>query len=434
MQHNPALIIAHKRDGLELTAREIEVFIRGFANGEIPDYQMAALAMAIYCRGMTAEETANLTDCMLQSGVTLAATEGDAPRVDKHSTGGIGDKVSLALAPLLACCGCQVPMLSGRGLGPTGGTLDKLESIPGFRTDLSVTEMRNLVETVGCVITGASSELAPADRQLYPLRDVTSTIASIPLITASIMSKKLAENLNALVLDVKCGNGTFMKTPQQGLALAQSLVSTGQRMGLKTSAFVTDMNQPLGKMIGNALEVQEAIDLLRGEGPEDLRQLTLTLAAELLVNSGTSSTTSEAEQLLSEHLTSGRGYEKFQQMVAAQGGNLDAERPLAPASELVSPGAGYVANIDAEQLGRAIIELGGGRRQMGDPIDLGVGLEIEVRLGDCVQEGQMLARLFARESEREFVGKLILESIQLDQQASVAPDLIIQHIPHSAKN
>ena len=434
MQHNPALIIAHKRDGLELTANEIEAFIQGFSSGVIPDYQMAALAMAIYCQGMTAEETANLTHCMLQSGVTLEWDAANVVRVDKHSTGGVGDKVSLALAPLLACSDCQVPMLSGRGLGPTGGTLDKLESIPGFQTDLSVAQMRHIVETVGCVITGASAELAPADSQLYPLRDVTSTIASIPLITASIMSKKLAENLDALVLDVKCGNGTFMKTPQQGLDLAQSLVSTGQRMGLKTSAFVTDMNQPLGKMIGNALEVQEAIDLLQGQGPEDLRQLTLALGSELLVTSATVATQDEAHRLLSEHLTSGRGYEKFQQMVVAQGGNPDAERPLAPASELVSTGAGNVVHIDTEQLGQAIIELGGGRRKMGDPIDLGVGLEMQVRLGDTVQEGQELARLFARDTDREAVGELVLEAIQIEQQACTPGDLIVTHIPHSNEN
>ena len=434
MHYNPARIIADKRDGLELTDGQIESFVKGFSDGTVADYQMAAMAMAIYCRGMTEQETADLTDCMLHSGVTLQWPEGDAIRVDKHSTGGVGDKVSLALAPLLACCGYQVPMLSGRGLGITGGTLDKLESITGFRTDLDLAEMQQVTETVGCVITGASAELAPADKKLYGLRDVTATIASIPLITASIMSKKLAENLDALVLDVKCGNGTFMKTPQQGQALAESLVITGQRMGLKTSALLTDMNQPLGRMIGNALEVQEAIDLLQDQGPEDLLQLTLALGSELLVCSATASNEEQAQQTLREHLTSGRGYDKFIEMVLAQGGDPEAPRPLAAASDLRAAQPGNIVTIDTEQLGLAMIELGGGRRQMNDPIDHGVGLELLVRLGDTVEEGQLLARLFAREAQRETVTELVLNAIHIGEQDVQPGPLILNHIAPTAES
>ncbi len=278
---NPSQIIARKRDGGTLSAAEIAYFIQGYARGTIPDYQMAALAMAIYWRGMDEAETAALTEQMLRSGEVLAGDDLSS-RVDKHSTGGIGDKCSLVLAPLLACCGLTVPMISGRGLGPTGGTLDKLESIPGFRTDLSAEEIRQVVDRVGCVITGATPNLVPADRKLYALRDVTATVASIPLITASIMSKKLAEGLSALVLDVKFGSGAFMKTRHSARTLAQSMVATGERMGVRTTALLTDMNQPTGRLAGNAVEVDEAIGCLSGQGPEDLQRLTFALAAEIL--------------------------------------------------------------------------------------------------------------------------------------------------------
>ncbi|MEO2020248.1 MAG: thymidine phosphorylase [Pirellulaceae bacterium] len=431
MHTNPALIIAHKRDGLELSAQEIESFVTGFASGAIADYQMAAMAMAIYCRGMTENETACLTECMLNSGTTLIWPPDNTVRVDKHSTGGIGDKVSLVLAPLLACCGCQVPMLSGRGLGITGGTLDKLESIPGFRTDLDLAELQRVTDSVGCVITGASEELAPADKKLYALRDVTSTIASIPLITASIMSKKLAENLDSLVLDVKCGNGTFMKTIDQGRSLAESLVTTGQRMGLNTSAFLTDMNQPVGRMIGNALEVQEAMDLLQGEGPEDLKQLALTFATELLITSGAVANQEAAKATLSEHLDTGRAYEKSLEMIRAQGGDPEADRPLAAASDLQVPHGGYVATINSEQLGQAIIELGGGRRTMNASIDRGVGLEMHVRVGDLVEPDQLLARVFSREPEREAVSRMVVEAITIEPEPVLPNELILAHIPCS---
>ena len=429
MHTSPALLIARKRDGHELSRDDIERFITGFSTGTIPDYQMAAMAMAIYCRGMTDLETAFLTECMLHSGITIDWTPSQQPRVDKHSTGGIGDKVSLILAPLLACCGCQVPMLSGRGLGITGGTLDKLESIEGFRTNLELAEIQRLSETVGCVITGASSELAPADKKLYALRDVTSTIASIPLITASIMSKKLAENLDALVLDVKCGNGTFMTTPEQGRALAKSLVMTGQRMGLKTSAFLTNMSQPLGHMIGNSVEVQEAIDTLQGRGPADLRQLVLTLAAELLFTSQTSTTHEEAYDRLTKQLDSGSAYEKFEMMIRAQGGNLDSLHPPAPAHEIYASNDGYVTHLDCHLIGTAVIELGGGRRVMNAPIDPGVGLELLVCPGDLVTAGQRIGRLYARDNTRETGMAIVQEAITIGAEPVSPADLIITHIP-----
>src|SRR6266478_5475973 len=280
---NVVSLISKKRDGGELTEDEIGSLIAGYVRGDVPDYQMASWAMAVYLRGMTVAEIAALTEHMLHSGVTFEWPAGESPKVDKHSTGGIGDKVSLPLAPLLACCDLHVPMISGRGLGATGGTLDKLEAIPGFRTNLSLAEIAEIIERVGCVITGASAEIAPADKRLYALRDGTATVPSIPLITASIMSKKLAESLDALVLDVKFGSGAFMKSLDDARALARSLVDTGKRMGVKTTALLTDMNQPLGRMAGNANEVNESVDCLMGKGPADLMEVTLELGAELLV-------------------------------------------------------------------------------------------------------------------------------------------------------
>jgi pyrimidine-nucleoside phosphorylase len=444
----PVLTIAKKRDGLALSRQEIATFIGGYARGEIPDYQMAALAMAIYLRGMDAEETAALTEAMLASGVTIdwgrkrpsvAGGAGEHSRsecstlvVDKHSTGGIGDKTSLILAPLLACCGLAVPMISGRGLGATGGTLDKLESIRGFRTDLSLAEIRDIVERVGCVITGATAELAPADKRLYALRDVTATVASIPLITASIMSKKLAEGLDALVLDVKFGSGAFMKSLQEARRLAESLVETGKRMGVKTAALLTDMNQPLGRMAGNAVEIDEALAALGGQGPADLMEVTLSLGAELLVLAGRTTSTEAAREVLQEHIASGRALKKFGEMVAAQGGDLDAPRPIAPAAEVLAEGEGYVATINAEQLGLAIIELGGGRRLMTDRIDHSVGLEMLVRVGDAVQRGQPLVRLFGPPRLQGAAQRQVASAITIRSEPCSAPTLIRQRIgcPH----
>ena len=411
----PAEIIARKRDHHELTEAEIAFFVQGYSTGAIPDYQMSALAMAIFLNGMTTAETACLTQQMLDSGTRLAWPDDGQVRVDKHSTGGVGDKVSLPLAPLLACCDLQVPMLSGRGLGPTGGTLDKLESHTGFRTDLSLSEMTALTQEIGCVITGASQELAPADRKLYGLRDVTGTVPCIPLITASIMSKKLAESLDALVLDVKFGSGAFMQTYEQAVALAESLVRTGGRMGVRTTAILTDMNQPLGRMCGNAVEMLESIDVLKGQGPADVRQLTLELAADLLLSTGRAATREQALSTATDHLDSGRAMEKFEQMLVAQGGRPDFEYTVAPAVELPAEKAGVVTKVDTQRLGMAVIAMKGGRQQKDDVLDHTTGFEMLVRVGDRVEPGQSLVRLFCHDAEP--AATMIREAITLGESA-----------------
>lgn len=421
-------IISRKRDGGELSAKEIGTLIEGYVRGDVADYQMSAWAMAVYLRGMTVAEIAALTESMLHSGTTFSWPADESPKVDKHSTGGIGDKVSLLLAPLLACCELQVPMISGRGLGATGGTLDKLESIPGFRTNLSKQEMQAITRRVGCVISGATADLVPADRKLYALRDVTGTVPSIPLITASIMSKKLAEGLDALVLDVKYGSGAFMKTLDDAHTLARSMVSTGRRMGVPTSALLTDMNQPLGRMAGNAVEVNEAVGVLKGEAQADLREVALALGAELLVLVKRESSEAAARQRLEKAISSGTGLEKFREMVAAQGGDLDAPRPVSPGHDIISERAGYVTAIDTEQLGRVIVELGGGRRKLGDVLDSSVGLEMLVRLGDKVEKGQPLLRVFAHPAAAAAVEAELIQAITIDDEAILPPVLISERI------
>jgi pyrimidine-nucleoside phosphorylase len=421
----PASLIAAKRDHQELSDEEIRFFIQGFATGTIPDYQMSAMAMAIYLNGMTPREITTLTSEMLRSGTQLAWPKDGIARVDKHSSGGIGDKTSLILAPLLAECGVQNPMLSGRGLGATGGTLDKLEAIPGFRTDLSLEEITRLTQTIGCVITGASAELAPADRKLYALRDVTATVPSIPLITGSIMSKKLAESLDALVLDVKFGSGAFMKTREQATQLAHSLVNTGQRMGVCTTALLTDMTQPLGRMCGNAVEVQESIDVLKGGGPSDVRRLTIELCAELLISTGIDQTLENARRRCETLLDNGAAFERYCRMIKTQGGNPDVMLSVAPGTDLLSDQAGVISAIDTEALGLAIIALGGGRKKMGDPIDHSVGLEMLVRLGDRVQQGTPLVRIFSKTPDQ--VTPAIRDAIQI-RDTGIAPELIVERI------
>ncbi|MCC6494597.1 MAG: thymidine phosphorylase [Pirellulales bacterium] len=440
---NPVWIIQKKRDRGELSGAEIGEFIAGYVDGAVPDYQMAALAMAIYLNGMTIAETAALTDHMLASGARFAWEDDGGVRVDKHSTGGIGDKTSLVLAPMLACCGLQVPMISGRGLGSTGGTLDKLESIAGFRTNLSMEEIRAVVRRTGCVITGATADLAPADRKLYALRDVTATVPSIPLITASIMSKKLAEGLDALVLDVKYGSGAFMKTIEHARGLAQSLVATGKRMGVATTALLTDMNQPLGRMAGNAVEVNEAVAALEGRGPADLMEVVLALGAGLLASAqggagssqdGARKAADHSEQIdaargrLQQAIDSGAAREKLAQMAAAQGGDLDAPRRIAPASDLRSPRDGYLARIDAEQLGQAIIAMGGGRKRLGDALDHSTGIEMLARLGDRVVAGQPMVRMFAEAETLASVRPMLLELWELSDEPPAVGPLILEQI------
>ena len=421
----PAHVIAAKRDGQELTDSQIEFFVRGYSSGEIPDYQMSALAMAVFLNGMSERETATLTEQMLESGTRLSWPDDGIPRVDKHSTGGVGDKVSIPLAPLLASCGLQVPMLSGRGLGPTGGTLDKLEAIPGFRTDLSLDEIQSLTQQVGCVITGASSELAPADRKLYALRDVTATVPSIPLITASIMSKKLAESTDALVLDVKFGSGAFMKTKQQALSLAHSLVRTGNRMGVRTTALLTDMSQPLGRMCGNAVELLESIEVLKGGGPSDVRELTIELAAELLNATDRAESIAAAREVAAARLADGSAFEKYEQMIAGQGGQPSAPLEVAPEHEVPAVVSGVVTSMETEQLGLAIIAMGGGRKKMGDKIDHRVGLEMLVRIGDSVERGQPVARVFCDDPGPHV--SAIQSAISMSEHADSVP-LIVDRI------
>jgi pyrimidine-nucleoside phosphorylase len=420
---NPVQVIARKRDGETLSDEEIGEFIQGYVSGDIPDYQMSAMAMAIYLRGMTAAETSVLTERMLRSGKVLEADDA-ALRVDKHSTGGIGDKSSLILAPLLACCGLKVPMISGRGLGATGGTLDKLESIAGFRTNLSLEEIRKVVREVGCVITGATVDLVPADRKLYALRDVTATVPSIPLITASIMSKKLAESLSSLVVDVKFGSGAFMKSRDLAKQLAESMVRVGTRMGVKTTALLTDMNQPNGVLAGNAVEVDESLELLANSGPADLREITLALATEILLMQNLASNADEARKTLDGHLASGRAMAKFEQMVAAQGGNLHVPRPRAKSSFVAAASDGYVASMDTEQIGLAIVEMGGGRIKVGQAVDYTVGLAMKVRVGDKVNKGQPLVELFAQDKDRDWASPKIANAITLSA-ASTAPLALI---------
>jgi pyrimidine-nucleoside phosphorylase len=422
----PAAIIAKKRDREALSEEEIRFMISGLVNGSIPDYQISAWAMAVLCRGMSESEIAYLTDAMLDSGSRLQRVS-QRPRVDKHSTGGLGDKVSLILAPLLACHDVDVPMLSGRGLGITGGTLDKLESYAGFDCHLTRAKIDQQLQSIGCVITGTTPDIAPADRKLYGLRDVTGTVPSIALITSSIMSKKLAASLDALVLDVKCGSGAFMRELHEARALASSLGATGQRLGVPTRAIITDMNQPLGQMVGNACEVNESVDVLRGGGPADVRTLTLRLAAELLVAVGRSDKVAEAEQMLGDTLDGGSALRKYQQMIEFQGGRFADRLPTAAPFDVESPTSGWVERIDGQQLGHAIIQLGGGRAQVTDLVDHAVGLEMLARVGDRIDAQQPIVRLFARSSSAaETVRRLVASAIRISSHPTPPLPLIYE--------
>lgn len=400
----PQWVIEKKRDGGALDEAEIRAFVRGFTDGTIPDYQMSALAMAVFFRGMTAEETAVLTDAMMRSGDLVSFEGWPRPTADKHSTGGIGDKLSLMIGPLAASAGLAVPMISGRGLGITGGTLDKLESIPGYDTRLSVEAFKRVVAEVGCSIIGQTDRLAPADKRLYALRDVTGTVPSIPLITASIMSKKLAEGAETLVFDVKCGRAAFMRTPADALALAQSLIRVGQALGRKTGALITDMDQPLGRTAGNAVEVAEAVETLKGGGPADTRRLTVELTAMMCELAGVWTDHAVACRELEARLDDGRALEVFRRMVAAHGGDTgvidEPGRLPQPGAvfEVPAPEAGFVAEVDAERIGRVVLQLGGGRRSTADVIDPAAGADGLVQAGERVAKGQPLMRLLARDA------------------------------------
>ena len=406
-------IIRKKRDGQRLSDAEIDAFIQGVTNGDWPDYQASALLMAIVLRGMDADETAALTRAMTNSGTRLDLSDIPGPKIDKHSTGGVGDKTSLILAPLLACCGIVVPMMSGRGLGHTGGTLDKLEAIPGFRVNLSEAEFRAALKRVGCAMIGQTSQIAPADKILYALRDVTGTVESIPLITASIMSKKLAEGIDGLVLDVKCGRGAFMKTASEARALAESLCRTGAANELRTVACVTAMDAPLGRAVGNALEIIEAIETLKGRGPADLERLCLVLGTHMLRLGGFIGVDEEAETKLRAEITSGRAVEKFRAMVAEQGGDprvVDNYALMRTGPGIIVWPAlrnGYVAHLDAERVGRAAMVLGAGRNRVSDRVDHRVGVTIRAQVGDAVKKGTELATVHCRSSS-EFAQAMAL--------------------------
>ncbi|MHB8418942.1 MAG: thymidine phosphorylase [Myxococcales bacterium] len=399
-------VIKKKRDGGALSAEEIGAFLGAFTEGEIPDYQAAALLMAVYFRGLDRDELGAWTQAMLESGDVLDLSDIPGVKVDKHSTGGVGDKVSICLAPLAAACGVRVPMISGRGLGHTGGTLDKLSAIPGFRVDLDVARYRELVGSVGACLIGQTDQLAPADRKLYALRDVTATVESIPLIAASIMSKKLAEGIDALVLDVKVGAGAFMKDLGSARELARTLVAIGRSMDKKVVALLTDMEQPLGRAVGNALEVAEAIDVLRGKGPADLVDVTLALGVEMLSLAGLAHG-QPARDLLTRALDEGRAFEKLEQIVEAQGGDPASLEeggrglPRAPRQEPLPAAAdGFVTALDAELVGRAAVALGAGRERLEQAIDPAVGVTLSCKVGDAVAAGQPLCTVHAADGAR----------------------------------
>lgn len=403
-------LIEHKRDGGALAAGEWQAVITAYLADEIPDYQMSAMLMAVCCHGLTPEELGALAAAMLGSGSRLDFGGWATPRVDKHSTGGVGDKVSLVLAPLVASCGVAVPMMSGRGLGHTGGTTDKLESIPGVRTDLTLTQVKAQVERIGVAMFGQTEDVAPADRRLYALRDVTGTVPSIPLIAASIMSKKLAEGLGGLVLDVKCGGGAFMTEPARALELARTMVDLGQASGLRTAAFVTAMDRPLGRAIGNALEVEEALQALEGKGPEDLLAIIKVLAVEMLLLAGRGADRAALAKVVDGAFASGKALAKFRELVEAQGGNpaiVDdpGALPQAAVVELFeSPAAGVIASVAPRPLGQAVVAMGGGRARLGDQVDHSVGFIVSGRPGARVLKGEPIASVFARDEEGARIG------------------------------
>lgn len=426
-------LIHRKRDGEELSPEEIVYLIEGYTRNEIPDYQISAFLMAVYYSGMSDREVSALTDSMLKSGETLDLSGIPGVKVDKHSTGGVGDKTSLICAPIAAAAGVVVPMLSGRALGHTGGTLDKLEAIPGFRTDLSTDEFRDQLVKHKLAFVGQSEDLAPADRKLYALRDATATVESIPLIASSIMSKKLAAGLDAIVLDVKVGSGAFMKRQVDARRLAQLMVGIGRRMDKRVQALITDMNQPLGYAVGNALEIMEVSQTLQNAGPTDLTRISLELAARMIYVGKAAPTLDEARELATRKLLDGSGYRKFKEVIQAQGGNplvLDRFELLPNATgvrEIASPRAGYVSAIEAEYIGQASAMIGAGRDMKEDTIDPAVGVILEVKVGNKVDAGGVLCRLYYTDEERVDEGaQLVEDAFRISQQAPEDRELILE--------
>jgi pyrimidine-nucleoside phosphorylase len=405
MERTLVELIAAKRDGMPLTDAEIGRIVQSFGDGALADYQMAAFLMAVFFRGLDDAETVALTEAMLHSGTVLDLSSVAGVKVDKHSTGGVGDKVSICLAPLVAACGVPVPMVSGRGLGHTGGTLDKLEAIPGFRTDLAVTDFARIVKEVGTCMIGQTKEIAPADKRIYALRDVTATVESIPLIVASILSKKLAEGIDGLVLDVKVGKGAFMKTPERAAALADKLVRVGTRAGKKVVAVLTRMDAPLGRAVGNANETREALEVLHGKGPDDLVECTLVLGAEMLVLGGKATDLDEATAKLTKAIASGAAIRVMERMVEAQHGDPEVvadPAKLEVAKDVVAVHAhrsGFVTEIDALAIGLTGVAMGAGRTRADQKVDPAVGIHIDRKPGDAVKAGEVVARLFVRDRD-----------------------------------
>lgn len=416
-------VIDHKRNGSALTNEEIKFFVDGVVDGSIPDYQTSALLMAIYFNGMADGEQAELAMQMLKSGDQLDLSDIPGIKVDKHSTGGVGDKTSIPLAPMIAALGIPIPMISGRGLGHTGGTLDKLEAIPGFNVELTEDQFKQQVKDIKLAIVGATGNIAPADKKIYALRDVTDTVDSIPLIAGSIMSKKIASGTDALVLDVKTGSGAFMKSEDQARDLAKALVSIGQNTGMDCMAVISDMNQPLGNMIGNALEIQESISILKGEGPADITDLVLTLGSQMVVLAKKAKTLAEARAMLQAVINNGKALESFRQMIVAQGGNGDVvdDPTLMPQAqykiELPAKTDGVVAKMTADELGIASMLLGGGRQTKDDDLDYAVGLELHKKVGDPVKAGESLLTIYSNRESVDDIKTLLYDNIEIADHA-----------------
>lgn len=414
-------VIDHKRNGSALKREEIKAFVDGYTEGRIPDYQASALLMAIYFNGMTDEEQSELTMQMLNSGDKLDLTDIEGIKVDKHSTGGVGDKTSIPLAPMIAALDIPIPMISGRGLGHTGGTLDKLEAIPGFKVEISEEDFKQQIKDIKLAIIGATGNVAPADKKIYALRDVTDTVDSIPLIAGSIMSKKIASGTDALVLDVKTGSGAFMKKEQDAIDLANALVKIGKNVGMNCMALISDMNQPLGNMIGNALEIQESIDILKGKGPEDITDLVLTLGSQMVILAKKAKSLKQARQMLENVIQDGSTLKTFRQMIIAQGGDprvIDNPTIMPQAKykfELPAKRDGFVTEMTADEIGIAAMLLGGGRQSKEDIIDYAVGIELHKKIGDQVNKGESLLTIYSNTDDVENIEQLLYSNIKIGE-------------------
>ena len=427
-------IIAKKRDGKVLTSEEIEFFVNGYVNGDIPDYQISALLMAIYLNGMNVDETTTLTMLMARSGEVIDLSSIPGIKVDKHSTGGVGDKTTFIISPIVASCGVPVAKMSGRGLGHTGGTIDKMESIPGMKTNIDREEFFDIVRNVGACVIGQSGNIVPADKKLYALRDVTATIESIPLIASSIMSKKLAAGSDAILLDVKTGSGAFMKTTDEAIELAKAMVAIGEKVGRKTIALITDMDRPLGKSIGNALEMKEVCDTLKGKGPKDLTELCLTLATNMLYLAGKGSL-DDCYDLAKDALESGKAFEKLKEMVKAQGGDVSVIEDNSKfesskvAKGLAAAQEGYIYSMDTEKCGVASMILGAGREKKEDTIDYSAGVIIHKKIGDYVKRGDLIASLYSSSEEKCInSSRLLGEAIKISSAEPVVKPIVLARV------